>query len=330
MTGTAQDFREGKAPAEPMARPRQDGSAGASPSPAISVLMPVYNGARYLAEAVESILAQTYRDFEFVIVDDGSTDRSPTMLDEYARRDARIKVVRRANTGIVGALNNAIAESKAALIARMDADDVSLPDRLEKQVAYMRDHPECVALGSRVTGIDPYGCVLFQSEHKLAHDEIDAELLNGVGWAIVHPAAMLRRDAVEEVGRYRPEWQWVEDLDLFLRLAEIGKLANLPDQLLRYRQHTESINRTRAAEQARLADACVREAYRRRGREAPAGWRFVPKLKPSKPQQLQTWAWRAMKSGNVPVARKHAVALWKAAPLSVESWRTLLCAMRGH
>jgi glycosyltransferase involved in cell wall biosynthesis len=299
-------------------------------SPTVSVLMPVYNGARYLAEAVESILAQTYRDFEFVIVDDGSTDRSPTMLDEYARRDSRVRIVRRGNTGIVGALNDAIADSKAPLIARMDADDVSLPDRLEKQVGYMREHEECVALGSRVTGIDPYGCVLFQSEHKLEHAEIDGELLNGVGWAIVHPVAMLRREAVEKVGGYRREWQWVEDLDLFLRLAEIGKLANLPDQLLCYRQHTESINRTRAAEQAKLADACVREAYRRRGNQVPAGWKFVPKPRPSKPQQLQTWAWRAMKAGNVEAARKHAVALWKAAPLSVESWRTLLCAMRGH
>ena len=299
-------------------------------APTVSVLMPVYNGARYLAEAVESILAQTFGDFEFVIVDDGSTDRSPGMLDEYAKRDSRVRIIRRPNMGIVGALNDAIAESKGELIARMDADDASEPQRLEKQVAYMREHAECVALGSRVTGIDPYGCVLFQSEHKLAHDEIDGELLNGVGWAIVHPVAMLRRETVEQVGRYRREWQWVEDLDLFLRLAEIGKLANLPDHLLRYRQHTESINRTRAAEQAKLADACVREAYRRRGKEVPAAWKFVPKPKPSKPQQLQTWAWRAMKTGNVPVARKHAVALWKTAPLSIESWRTLICAMRGH
>jgi glycosyltransferase involved in cell wall biosynthesis len=296
-------------------------TATAPIAPAVSVLMPVYNAARYLAEAVESVLAQTFRDFEFVIVDDGSTDRSPAMLDEYAKRDSRIRIIRRPNTGIVGALNDAIEESKAALIARMDADDVSLPDRLEKQVAYLRDHAECVALGSRVVGIDPYGCVLFQSEHKLTHEEIDAELLNGVGWSIVHPVAMLRRDAVEKVGLYRRQWQYVEDLDLFLRLAETGKLANLPDRLLRYRQHTESINRTRAAEQATLADACVREAYRRRGLAVPQGWKFTPKPKPSK---------RAMKSGNVPVARKHAVALWKAAPLSVESWRTLLCAMRGH
>jgi hypothetical protein len=181
-----------------------------------------------------------------------------------------------------------------------------------------------------VIGIDPCGCELFRSEHKLSHEEIDAELLKGVGWAVVHPAAMMRRAAVERIGRYRPQWQWVEDLDLFLRLAEAGKLANLADVLLRYRQHTESINRTRGAEQAELADACVREAYKRRGKAVPRDWKFVPKPRPAKDVQLRTWAWKALGAGNVAAARKHAVALWKTAPLSVESWRTLVCAMRGY
>ena len=196
--------------------------------PAVSVVMPVYNAQRYLAEAVDSILAQTWRDFEFVIVDDGSTDRSPKLLERYAVRDSRIKLIRRPNTGIVGALNDGLAAASGELVARMDADDVALPERFEKQVAYLAEHPEVVALGSRVTGVDPYGCVLFHSEHKLAHEEIDAGLLRGVGWAIVHPAAMLRREAVAKVGGYRKEFQWVEDLDLFLRLGEAGRLANLP------------------------------------------------------------------------------------------------------
>ena len=301
-----------------------------SDAPTVSVIMPVYNGAAYVAQAVESILAQTWRDYEFIIIDDGSTDRSRPLLEKFARQDARIRLTSRPNTGIVGALNEALAQARGGLVARMDADDVSMPDRLARQVEFMRSHPEVVAAGARVRGIDPCGCELFRSEHKLEHAEIDAELLKGVGWAIVHPAAMMRREAVERIGRYRAEFQWVEDLDLFLRLGEIGKLANLPDELLYYRQHTESVNRTRAAEQASLADACVREAYRRRGGEAPAGWKFVPKPKPPPAVQLRTWAWKALGSGNVPAARKHAVALWKSAPLSVESWRTLLCAMRGH
>ncbi|MEO6436359.1 MAG: glycosyltransferase family 2 protein [Tepidisphaeraceae bacterium] len=301
-----------------------------SRTPPVSVVMPVYNAAAYLSQAVESVLAQSFGDFEFIIVNDGSTDASPRLLESFVARDPRIKLISRPNTGIVGALNDGLAASKGELIARMDADDVCLPGRFEAQVAYLRENPQVVALGSRVIGIDPYGCELFHSEHKLAHDEIDAQLLQGVGWAIVHPAAMIRRDALQRVGSYRTPWQWVEDLDLFLRLAEIGKLANLPTELLRYRQHTESVNRTRSAEQAKLADACVREAYRRRGLQVPAGWQFQPKPKPARDEQLRTWAWKAMKAGNVPAARKHAVALWKTAPLSVESWRTLLCAMRGH
>jgi glycosyltransferase involved in cell wall biosynthesis len=296
----------------------------------VSIIMPVYNAAAYLAEAVDSILAQTYRDFQFVIVNDGSTDRSPAILERYAQRDNRIKLISRPNTGIVGALNDALAEATGQYVARMDADDVSEPNRLAVQVDFLDKHPDVVAVGSRVVGIDPCGCELFHSEHKLSHDEIDAELLNGVGWALVHPAVVMRRDVVRQLGGYRKQWQWVEDLDLFLRLAEIGRLANVGEFLLNYRQHTESVNRTRAAEQARLADACVREAYGRRNRPVPDGWKFVPKPKPAKDVQLRTWAWRAMKAGNVPAARKHAVALWKTAPLSVESWRTLLCAMRGH
>src|SRR6478672_11907562 len=110
-------------------------------TPTLSVLMPVYNGARYLAEAVESILGQTFRDFELIIVNDGSTDGSEKILRRYAEQDGRIKLISRPNTGIVGALNDAIAASKCELMARMDADDVAMPDRFEKQLAYMRDHP---------------------------------------------------------------------------------------------------------------------------------------------------------------------------------------------
>ena len=298
--------------------------------PLISVVMPVYNAADYLGQAVSSILAQTLRDYEFIIVNDGSTDRSGKMLEQFAKKDKRIKLISKPNTGIVAALNDGLAQARGTFIARMDADDISLPNRFALQLDYVQQHSDCVALGSRVVAIDPYGCELYRSEHKLDHDEIDRELLNGSGWAIVHPVAMMRREAIERVAGYRKQWQWVEDLDLFLRLAEIGKLANLSDMLLHYRQHTESINRTRSQQQAELADACVREAYQRRGLDVPAGWKYQPKPRPAKDVQLRTWAWKALGRGNVQAARKHAVNLWKTSPFSVESWRTLLCAMRGY
>src|SRR5262245_4670824 len=115
--------------------------------PLVSVVMPVYNAAAYVAQAVESIRAQTLGDFEFIIVNDGSTDRSPRLLEGFAARDSRIKLISRPNTGIVGALNDGVAAARGELIARMDADDVSLPTRLEKQVTFMRSHPQVVALG---------------------------------------------------------------------------------------------------------------------------------------------------------------------------------------
>src|SRR5678816_4165512 len=111
-----------------------------STTPRVSIVMPVYNAAAYLAEAVDSILAQTFRDFQFVIVNDGSTDRSTAILERYAHRDQRIKLISRPNTGIVGALNDGLAEATGDYIARMDADDVSTPNRLAVQVDYLDKH----------------------------------------------------------------------------------------------------------------------------------------------------------------------------------------------
>jgi glycosyltransferase involved in cell wall biosynthesis len=298
--------------------------------PAISVLMSVYNAALYVAEAVESIRAQSFSDFEFIIINDGSSDASERILRSFADRDARVRLISRPNTGLIGALNEGLEIAKCDLVARMDADDVAMPQRLDKQLAYMREHPECLVLGSRVIGIDPYGCTLFESEHKLAHEQIDAELMRGSGWAIVHPAAMFRRQSTLQIGGYREKYKHVEDLDLFLRLAERGKLANLPDFLLKYRQHTESINRTKQSEQAAATTQAVLEAYQRRGLAPPENWRYVPKPHPPRDSQLRTWAWKALKEGHVPVARRHAVAAWRSSPLCVESWRALLCAMRGY
>jgi len=298
--------------------------------PKLSVLMPVYNAARYLEEATDSILAQTYRNFEFVIVNDGSTDRSTKILERYAKRDSRIKLISRPNTGIVGALNDGLAACRGELVARMDADDVSMPERFARQVAFLDTQPEVVCVGCRVLGIDPYGGVLFTSDHKLNHDDIDRELLKGSGWAIVHPAAMIRRSAITALNGYRTQFQWAEDLDLFLRLAETGKLANLPDVLLQYRQHPDSINRTRQEQQVHVINFVVRDAHKRRGIRIDEAWTFTPKPVLPKDKQLITWAWKALKEGKIAIARKFALAAWQSSPLDVETWRALFCAMRGY
>ena len=200
-------------------------------SPRVSVAMPVYNSEKYVAKAVASILAQTFEDFEFLIVDDGSTDASRAILQEYAARDRRIKLTSRPNTGYLVALNEMLRRARGEYIARMDADDVALPERFERQIQYLDDHPECVLLGSRVIIIDPDGDPLREMGDALTHEEIDNALMNAMGQLVYHPSVMFRRQVVLDLGGYRPEYYLTEDLDLFLRLAEVGRVANLAEPL---------------------------------------------------------------------------------------------------
>ena len=126
-------------------------------SPAVTVLMSVFNGEAYLRKAIESILGQTFFDFEFLIINDGSTDDTGAILEHEAKRDARIKVFEQDNQGLVGSLNFGLSKARGRLIARIDADDIAYPQRLEKQVAYMAKHTELLALGSAITLIDDQG-----------------------------------------------------------------------------------------------------------------------------------------------------------------------------
>ncbi len=298
--------------------------------PTLSVCMPVYNADDFVREATESILQQTFTDFEFIIIDDGSTDKSREILEELARRDTRIRLVSRPNTGYTIALNEALQLARAQYVARMDADDISMPDRFEKQVKYLRTHPDCVLVGSRILTIDPFGSPLYEPRHKLVHEAIEAELLAGVGWAIVHPASMMVREQIEAVGGYRAEMEPSEDLDLFLRLSERGKIANLPEVLLRYRQHVKSVNHTRYEEQNHATRRIVTEAYQRRGITLPKDWTLPKREMLPMQKEIDMWAWVALKNGNVSAARRHAMSLVRMAPFSLNSWRLMYCALRGY
>lgn len=214
-------------------------------APVISVVVPVYNAARYLRQALQSVFAQTFRDFELIAIDDGSTDGSAAILDQLAVQDTRLRILRRPNTGIVGALNEGLAEARGEFIARMDGDDLSLPERFAKQTSFLRENPSVVCVGSAFTYIDERGALLKWNPRDCTHEALESALLAGDGGALIHPSIMVRRDAIERVGRYRVEAQWVEDLDLYLRLAQSGRLANLPEVLLHYRYHPQSVNFTR-------------------------------------------------------------------------------------
>lgn len=300
-------------------------------TPLVSVILPVFNARRYLAEAMNSVLNQTLRDLEMVVVDDGSTDGSDQVMDEVAARDPRVRIVRRPNTGLVGALNDAIASARSTeFLARMDADDVCLPERLEKQVAFMQSHPDCVLLGTMVRAIDPCGVELWESERLLTHEELDKQLMLGRAGVIRHPAAIMRAAAVRQIGGYRKVFDNAEDSDLFLRLAEVGKVANLPDVLLLYRQHYGSINRMHFVDQKQKVTAAVYAAAQRRGVKMPEGWRYDPTPPLAIDTQIREWGWHALKHNRVDAARRHARELIRKKPLSVESWRLMLCALRGR
>jgi glycosyltransferase involved in cell wall biosynthesis len=298
--------------------------------PLISVCMPVYNAEQYVAEAVESILGQTLGDFEFLILDDGSTDGTRPILEGYAARDRRIRLTSRANRGLVATLNELIDQARGEFLARMDADDIALPERFRRQVDYLRAHPECSVVGCRVRVIDPDGDPLCDWFTERPHEEIDGLLLQEepLGPVICHPSILMRRDAVLAAGKYR-DFPVGEEIDLYLRLAESSRLAILPEVLLEYRQHLE--NFTHRPLQKVLRHDCRRAIVQdaRRRRNLPP----APPERPASPAPLndrENWVWWALGAGHVSTARKHAWRAFALNPWAIRSWRLLYCALRGR
>ncbi|HIK06687.1 MAG TPA: glycosyltransferase [Trichormus sp. M33_DOE_039] len=213
-------------------------------SPIISVILPFYNNERYLEAAIKSILNQTYRSFELLLLDDGSTDGSLAIAQKYTQIDPRVKVHNHPNMGLCRTLQKGVSVATGKYIARMDGDDIADPKRFELQVDYLEQNPDCVALGTALTVIDPDGDVICQPKITQEHEEIVQELVQWQGSRICHPTVMMRTELIRLVGGYTQEYHF-EDVDLFLKLAKHGKLANLPDRLLWYRWHISSITHTR-------------------------------------------------------------------------------------
>jgi glycosyltransferase involved in cell wall biosynthesis len=301
-----------------------------APPPRVSVVMPVYDAGEFVEEAVESIRRQTFCDFELICVDDGSTDGSDCILEWLAADDGRIRVIRQKNSGVATALNRGVAEAAGELIARMDADDVAIPERLAAQVAFLDANPEVVCVGTRQRYIDPAGTVWGESDQPTDHADIEAKLLEGWGAAIQHPSATFRKSAFDQVGGYRKAFESIEDLDLFLRLATVGELANLPTLLLDYRLHHASATFRKHRRQAELVPKAVAEAYAARDREMPADWHYEPWTPRSAAEQLSQWAWRALSDRKPAHARRFAWRALRKSPTSRQSWKLLACAIRGR
>ncbi|HEX7154039.1 MAG TPA: glycosyltransferase family A protein [Thermoanaerobaculia bacterium] len=242
--------------------------------PRVSIVMPVYNGEVHLDEAVESVLAQDYRDFEFIIVDDGSSDRTPAMLAEWVKRDPRIVVLRNPkNLGIAAALNVGIDAARGEYIARQDADDVSLPHRLGLEVAHLDREPDVVLVSMNYEIIDERGDVIDFADVARPEVVIRWRFLfsNAIGG---HGQVMFRRDVVRELGGYSVAMPWAEDYELWTRMLSRGRIVVLPQIGMRYRLHMNRSSEIWATEQQesgwRIAQDALQSLLRRDVREEEA------------------------------------------------------------
>lgn len=210
--------------------------------PEVSVVMSVYNGARYLRAAVESVLSQQGVIFEFVVVDDGSTDESGAMLDEYSAQDPRLRVIHQDNTGLTRALIRGCREARGEFIARQDADDVSLPGRLASLAGLLRRDSRLAFVSSYVHVMDPDGELLLTHTRPSDPHEATALLFDVKSGPPGHGSVMFRRSIYESIGGYREEFYFAQDSDLWLRLGEKGLLGYVPEVLYQYRVAPESIS----------------------------------------------------------------------------------------
>jgi glycosyltransferase involved in cell wall biosynthesis len=248
--------------------------------PAISVAMSVYNNVDFVDQAVESILAQSFADFEFLIVDDGSTDGSSDVLDRYAARDRRIRVIRQENRGLIVSLNRLLEEARAPLIARMDGDDVSLPARFKRQVAFLTANPDHGVVGTWSRDIDADGATRAGEfrEPPTSHEALVAS--RDKGPLLAHSSVMMRRAVVREAGGYRAAFRHCEDYDLWLRLSERTKLCSLPERLLLYRHSPTQVSYKHVlAQQLGAAVAFAAHLERAAGRPDPTdGLETLPRV----------------------------------------------------
>lgn len=312
----------------------------------VSVVMPVYNASAYLEEALVSILTQTLSALECIVVDDGSTDGSVHIARRYAAADPRVHLlVHGRNRGNYPSRNEGMARARGEFIAVMDADDVALSERLERQVAFLRRRPECVMVGSQVLLVDPDGApigpgtpghtfVAPPADLPLTHEAIDAVLMKG-RWAVVHPTVTMRRRAVEAAGGYREQFRTCADHDLYLRLAERGRIANLPETLLHYRQRLDSLTRLQSDQMHNLR-VIRREARRRRGLPVepdgpiPAPERAAPLSSHERMQLYFHWAVIAMRHGYPRSALKNMRRSFTSDPAGALAWTVRRTGRRLH
>lgn len=293
----------------------------------ISVVMPVYNGSKYLREAIESILAQTYNNFELIIIDDGSMDNSKEIINEYAQKDNRINLISRANKGHVETLNEGIVMAHGEYIAIMDQDDISLSNRFEKQVEFLDNNQEYVAVGTLSELIGPEGDRISCLFQITGHENIDAEHMQCKGGAIIHPSVMIRKQSLIKISGYRKEFELATDLDLFLRLAEVGKIENISEVSFLYRVHPESAGNSARAKQQNCAVKAVFSACERRNITKPEMSEDLTLKSRTTNDMYLKWAWWAFNGKNFSTSKKYAYKLLLKKSYSYEAFKIVILSL---
>jgi glycosyltransferase involved in cell wall biosynthesis len=261
-------------------------STNDSTVPKVSVLMSVYNGASYLRQSVQSILDQTFLDFEFIIVNDGSTDNTQEILESVS--DPRVQVLMQPNTGLTKALNRGLKLCRGEFIARMDADDLSMPERLERQLIFFDKHPEVGMVGTAYFEIDDNGRVLSEKACLLEDNQLRKVLIKYNPFC--HTSTMIRKSVLSRVGFYDESFPYAQDYELWFRIAKHYKLANLPQFLTKNRIRDDNISFAFESQQLKYAIKARRKEIQSRHYPIYLYYYLLwPLIVMNVPASLRTW-----------------------------------------
>lgn len=263
------------------------------PSPSVSVIMPVYNSEAYLAASVESVLAQTFEDFELLAVDDGSTDASADILASFAARDRRVRIFRKDNSGISETLNVGLSIAQGAWIARIDSDDLMVPSRLGRQLAFIAENPKVAAVGSYYGIVDSAGIYrATRSPLPRTERELKELIARREPLAFTHPTMTFRRDVALGLGGYRRNYEPCEDSDLFARMLRLGRSILIqPEILTHYRVHPNSISSRNAVRMYTMLRFIFCNFYRERDGHPPLSFEQFEETY-TRGQFMQRLLWR--------------------------------------
>lgn len=307
-------------------------------APRASVLMSVRNNERYVRSACESVLSQTVEDFELVVLDNGSTDRSAAIIADLAAEDKRVRLVSREERSLIQSRNELLEMARSPIVAWMDSDDLARPRRLETQLAMLDASPDLVCVGGAAVVVDPDGDRIDFEVYPEDHETIVDLQMQGVG-GMRFPCVTMRREVALKLGGFRQPFHMCEDFDLLMRMSEVGRMANTSRIVLEYREHLRNTSRMLRHRWPVYRDFVLKLAHQRAksGSDVLAEGKKVQLEFPDKPpvadiawETRDEWARRALQVGHKKTAWKHMMLAVASRPLRVGSWKLFARVLIGE